>query len=109
MIELGWLAPDGTMYECNTMEHIIIAEDIAKKLGWHELDTEGNRVCADDFLMQHGYVHITRSMIFGHEYFLLHEKHYTPAQKEWLKPRVIESWDFLEHFAQDEWKDELFN
>lgn len=107
MIEIGWLAPDGTLYECDTMEHISVAKDLAEKLGWKEYDENFNRTCwADDFLMEHGYVHITRSMMFGHEYHLIHEKHYTQAQKDWLKPRVEENWKWLSKLDQFEWKEE---
>lgn len=106
MIELGWLSPSGEMHECGYMEHMAVAQDLAEKLGWHELDENMNRVHADDFLMQHGWVHITRSAFFGHEYFLLHDKHYTQAQKDWLKPRVEENWEWIEKLSQMEWEEE---
>lgn len=105
-LELGWLAPNGSMYECGLMEHFSVAQDIAEKLGWKELDAEGNRVWADDFLLQHGYVHITQSALFGCEYFLIHDKHYTQAQKEWLKPRVEANWESIEKLSQFEWESE---
>ena len=106
MIEIGWLAPDGTMYECATMEHNVVAEKLAEKIGWHELDENFNRITADDFLIKNGWVHITRQMIFGHNYLFLHEKHYTEAQKNWLRPKIEENWEDIDPLDKWDWEEE---
>lgn len=104
MMELGWLAPDGTMIECQLMEHIYVAEEIAERLGWKEIDIDGNRVYADQFLMNHGFVHITRSLLFGHDYHIFHDKHFTQAQKDWLRPRIEENLEYISKGSLISWQ-----
>lgn len=103
MMEIGWLAPDGTMIECALMDHVATATELAEKMGWKEYDADFHRTPPDDFLMEHGFVHITRGMFFDRNYHIMHKKHYTQPQKDWLKPRVEDNWDNLNSFCQMDW------
>ena len=53
MNDIGYLAPDGTLYECEPWEHLDLAKELATKLAGH---TSWNGVLAEDYLLDHGYV-----------------------------------------------------
>ena len=101
-MDLGWLSPDGQFFMCHIMEHYATAQKLAKRYN------NGEEVeHADDWLMQNGWVHITRSMLFGHEYFILHDKSFTNPQKEYLEPLIKQNWECIDRISQIEWKDEI--
>lgn len=77
---IGFLSPQGEYIKCSTYEHISVARDICKANGW-----ESYHSC-DDILLQHGYAHMTLSLLGKKEYCVYWERFLTEEQKNWFKP-----------------------
>lgn len=95
MFIIGWLSPEGKMYDCEYMDHIDEASEIIKEYNYES----SNR--PDDILMNHGWVHLTRiSFCVPFPQWGIFWKdpwwhHLTEAQKFFLKPYVEEYKDFI--------------
>lgn len=61
------------------MEHWAVAQQICDSLGW---------TCERpvDTLEARGYVHLTRTCLLGHKYYIIWDGHLTPEQIQFLKP-----------------------
>jgi hypothetical protein len=95
MFLLGWLSPEGKMYECEYLDHIATAEELCSKYGYTDED-----VHCDDILMKHGWVHLSMTTFFSHSWIIMWnepwKQHLTIPQKHFLKP-YIEKWkDWLD-------------
>lgn len=78
--DLGWIAPDGSFFKCDWLDHVAEAEEICNKYGWEDWPTP------DETLFSHGFVKITYSVIFQHYYiFLGDNKHLSQFQKPIIK------------------------
>lgn len=77
----GWLAPNGTLYNCDICDHFYLASKIVKIFDYNFNSTESN----EDLLLKHGWVRITRSLMSG-EYVIYWDNFLTEYQKNYLKP-----------------------
>lgn len=98
--ETGWLAPDGTFFQCDVMDHIAVADELVEKFGYHDINCRN-----DDILMNHGWVHISISF-FCHEFRIYWDKHLTELQKSFLKPYFEQDYMPIPAITKDEWEDE---
>ena len=81
-MELGWLSPTGEFIKCNLMDHLFVAKEIADKLKYPVYDNNKDRMIHDDDrLYNHGWAHITRSLLGAHEYIINWTQHLTSEQK----------------------------
>lgn len=102
---LGWLSPDGEMIEAGYLEHIIVADKICEKYYNTYIDS-----VPDDFLLEKGWVHITMTMWIDHAYWVMwaySSHHLTQAQKDYLRPVVINNWNWISKSCQRDLKEEL--
>lgn len=84
MCRVGWLGPDGIFFECHNGDHVAVADYIVERYGYpHSLP---NAVDVDDVLLNKGWVHITVSSFFSHEWHIYWNKPLTEYQKNFLKP-----------------------
>lgn len=89
---LGWLSPDGEMIEVDYMQHLYVAGELCKKYyGIEEL------YVPDEILLEHGWVHLTMTTFINYEYHVIwkYGGHLTEAQKEYLKPVILEDLNWL--------------
>ena len=100
--ETGWLGPDGTFVQCNTMEHIAVARNLVEKFGYQDFD-----ISCDEVLMNHGWVHITISMLFGHEFHIYWAKHLTEVQKQFLRPYFEQDYMPISRTTRYDWEYEI--
>lgn len=112
---LGWLSPDGKMYECDYMDHLYLAEKLIKEYNYTSEDTN----IPDEILLEQGWCHITRLtfMDFGFAIFwtLPWKRHLTKKQHNYLLPYMKEKpilseatkRDVKEEF-KEVYEDELF-
>lgn len=77
---IGFLSPYGEYIACDMYEHISVARDICRANGWSDY---GNH---EDILLQHGYAHMTLSLLGKKEYHVYWEHFLTAEQKHWLQP-----------------------
>lgn len=105
-IEMGWLSPEGELIEAGYLYHISVADEIVEKR-YSTLYVEDG--APDDWLINHGWVHISRLVMLGYKYIITWNfiHHLTQAQKEWLKPRVEENWNWIEDFCKTDLITEL--
>ncbi len=94
MLNLGWLSPEGKLYVCDFMEHISLADQLADKYE----DYKPTHFRADDFLMEHNWIHITMTMFLGHGYSILYYEHPKPEQIRYLSPLLEEYLEFIDFF-----------
>lgn len=84
MIEMpiGWLSPTGEMLECGSYGYCTSAIDIMEKYEYPKFYS------ADETLIAHQWVQITRSSIFGHDYNIYYNlsKGLTIDQIHFLRP-----------------------
>lgn len=90
-MELGWLSPNGEFIEVNYLEHLRVAQEIV--LNYYKIDIQD---IPDDFLMNHGWVHITINTTIDHVIHIFYTRHLTEAQKYFLKPYVEEFWQWID-------------
>ena len=57
-LKVGWLAPDGSFWPCETCEHVAIARMLCDKFEYNIWEYRGQ---ADDTLLHLGWIHITLS------------------------------------------------
>ena len=89
---IGWLSPEGRLHECDYMNHLAVAEEIAKQLGAPEQEL------FDDWLRNRGWVHLTVTTACEHGWaviFPLNTNHLTQEQHHFLKPYVEENMGFI--------------
>ena len=106
MFLLGWLSPEGKMYECEYLDHIATAEELCSEYGYTDED-----IHYDDILMKHGWVHLSMTTFFSHSWIIMWntpwKQHLTIPQKHFLKP-YIEKWkDWLDPSSITDLKDEF--
>ena len=106
MIEMGWLSPEGELIEADYLNHIHVADEIIEKR-YSTLYIENG--APDEWLIEHGWIHISRQVMLGHKYIIMWNflKPLTQAQKTWLKPRVEENWEWIEQFCKNDLIKEL--
>lgn len=76
---IGWLSPDGDIYECEPYDHLESAANICRKLGYKEYGA------VDDTLLNHSWVHISFSFAPYRRFYIDWEKFLTKPQKLFLK------------------------
>lgn len=79
MLQFGWLSRS-EFYPCDIMDHVWEAERLCREYGYVSVNSR-----PDDVLMDHGWVHITRSAFSG-EYRIYWDKHLNEYQKSFLRP-----------------------
>lgn len=82
--DIGFLAPNGTMYPCSSWEHLSKAVEIASKLG----QSFYNGVDAEEYLQKLGWVVVRANDVYALVGMYHPETkkriHLTKEQKEWL-------------------------
>lgn len=79
-LPIGWLAPDGDMYECDLYDHIEAAANICNKFGYERFGA------LDDILLKHSWVHISFSLAPYRRFYIEWDKFLTEPQKSFLRP-----------------------
>ena len=77
-MKLGWLSPT-EFFPCKLCEHTYVAHEFCEKLGY-TYDS-----CPNDVLIEHGWVHITKSIFFG-DYHIFWQKKLNDYQRNFLRP-----------------------
>jgi len=98
-LQVGWLAPDGDMYECDLYDHIEMAKEICKKFGY-----EGYK-SVDDILLSHSWVHITCSLAPYRKFYIEWNKFLTEPQIQFLKPYFTN--ELINNAACIRWEQEV--
>lgn len=80
---LGWLSPNGELFECNYYEHIATAEKIIDKLNisYNSFRYSGK----DDALLSLGWCKLTLSSLGNKQYHVHWERPLTTYQRYFLK------------------------
>ena len=96
---LGWLSPDGQLFECGYTKHFETAEEIVKTLTTEKI------FLPDEYLLGHGWVHLTEisvinlteMFITGYGWAILfpYSDKLSIDQHNFLKPYVEEYKNFL--------------
>lgn len=84
-LSIGWLSPDGDIYECEPYDHIELAANICRKFGYEQYGA------LDDILLKHSWVHITFSFAPYRRFHIYWDKFLTEPQKQYLKPYFEEA------------------
>lgn len=85
--KIGWLSPTGEFIECDSYNHIKIAQDVAEKLHLPSYDFENERsISADDALFKIGWAHIGVTGSLKKEWFVFWNRKLTPEQVAFLRP-----------------------
>lgn len=105
-LNTGWLAPDGSFFQCYSYDHLEEAREIVDKLGYPDINSEGKRIHADDNLMAHGWCYIGISCFMCHEWRIGWKKFLTEYQKQFLRPYFEESDLPVNEFAVMKWERE---
>lgn len=100
-LKTGWLAPDGSFFECNSYDHNDEAKHIIKKIGY---ECPNNHY--DDFLMEKGWVYIGISVFLNREWRVGWNKFLTYPQKQFLKPYFEDNIPMV-CYAQCKWEQEM--
>ena len=109
MLIIGWLSPDGKLYECDYQDHIIQAEKLCEEYNY----TDINEI-KDDVLLSHNWVHLTMTTYITHSWMILwnYDLHLTIEQKQFLKPYIEENVYWIDDLCLDrikhEYGDELY-
>lgn len=91
-VPIGWLSPEGRLHECDFMDHIHTAEEIARGLG------APSDARHDDWLLEHGWVHLTVSSIVDHGWMVIfpyNRENLTEWQHKYLKPFIEDNLNFI--------------
>lgn len=107
-LNTGWLAPDGSFFECCSYDHVSTARELVDKFGYPDI-VDLQRIPADDNLMNHGWCYIGISSFLSHEWRVGWNKFLTENQKRFLKPYFEESDLPVNEFAVMRWKREVYN
>lgn len=88
---LGWLSPDGQLFECGYTEHLSKADEIVKTL------TTENILLSDEYLLEHGWVHLTKFFTLDYGWVILfpYSDKLSIDQHNFLKPYVEKYKKFL--------------
>lgn len=106
-MDLGWLSPTGEFIKCNLMDHLFVAKEIADKLKYPVYDSNKDRMIHDDDrLYNHGWAHITRSLLGAHEYIINWTQHLTSEQKRYLRPIFEDDNISIDKISRFEWEEE---
>ena len=101
MLDTGWLSPTGEFFQCNTYDHVAVAEKLT-----------GEYRRADEALMRRGYVQISINQLGRKEWAIFwNMKHkLTPEQTRFLRSYFENSDTFPVCFsARCRWDKELDN
>lgn len=85
-LKLGWLSPDGELYECGSYDHVSEASKIIKRFDLNDVDTDFKKIPHDDLLLNKSWVYIGISCFGKHEWRIIWNKFLTQYQKDFLKP-----------------------
>lgn len=85
--KIGWLDPTGAMIECSYLDHLQAAKDLVDLYHYPNPD----HLQADDVLLAHGWVHITRSVLGQPKYQIWWANILTEYQKYYLRPYFDEN------------------
>lgn len=98
MFIVGWLSPDGKLYQCDYQGHIAKAEEICKEYNY----TDTNEI-KDDVLLSHNWVHLTMTTYLTHCWMILwdYNLHLTAEQKYLLKPFIEENVRYINDLCLD--------
>lgn len=102
VLATGWLAPDGSFFECHSYDHNAEAKEIVDKIEYECTDNH-----YDDFLMKKGWVYIGISSYGRHEWRIGWKNFLTNAQKVFLKPYFEESHIPVIEYAVWKWESEV--
>lgn len=82
---IGWLAPDGTHFECNKYEHDILTRKILNQ--YYKIDTRKTDIIdCDDALFNRGWCRIGYQSILSRGYVIQTKWRYiTDAQKSFIQ------------------------
>lgn len=108
-LKIGWLAPNGGLYECNSYDHISTARDLVTQFGYPKIDPIEGYLQPDENLLKHKWVHIGLSSLGRKEWRISWEKFLTEAQKQVLVPYFEESEIPMNYFSQAKWDQEMNN
>lgn len=88
---LGWLSPDGQLFECGYTEHLEAAEEIVKTLTTEKISLP------DEYLLGHGWVHLTEMFMIDYGWAILfpYSNRLSIDQHNFLKPYVEKYKNFL--------------
>ena len=84
MNDIGYLAPDGTLFECESWEHLDLAERMVEKLTDRPF---ANRLQAEDYLLDHGFVAVRARDVYARLGYVNDDNkfhHLTEEQRQWL-------------------------
>lgn len=82
--KIGWLSPNGDLYECARYAHIEMAFQIADELNYVV------QLSADETLLSKGWVHISISL-HPQEWHIVWDRFLSETQKQFLRPYFEES------------------
>ena len=102
-MQTGWLDLNGDFYPCEVFDHIAVAEDIVNDL---ELVSR-TKTHADDILLEHGWVQISRSLLGIKEQNIFWERFLTEYQKQFLRPYFEENDEPVCSIAIMRWEYEM--
>lgn len=105
-LSTGWLAPDGSFFECHSYDHVAKAEEIIDKFGYLDISSDGERIHADDNLMSRGWCYIGISSFMCHEWRIGWDKFLTEYQKQFLMPYFKESYLPVNELSIMRWEQE---
>ena len=109
-MQTGWVAKDGSFYPCETYEHVSVAENLIKKLKLPRMENHDRYLgvdAPDDVLLHHGWVRITRSLLFSKEQNIYWEKRLTSDQISFLMPYFEENDEVISETSKMRWEYEL--
>ena len=109
-LAVGWLDPNGEMYECECYDHISYAADLVKQYKYEQIRENYRLLSSDEVLIKNGWVQIGRS-----GGFLFHTPcwrigwnprgHLTPEQKAVLTA-YFEGGETIYPFDLERWEEE---
>ena len=84
----GWLSPNGKLYECETWEHMDLAEKLVEEFGY---ESDYNR--EDQALLDNGWAKISIATMIEHGYVVSYHNELTYEQVVYLKPYVYDEYE----------------
>ncbi len=95
MFIIGWLSPEGKMYECKYMEHLAKADELILEYNY----LNNNNKSGDEILLNNHWVQLTMMTFFGHKWCIFWKdpwkNHLTSEQKNFLKPYIEKFKDWI--------------
>lgn len=110
-LKLGWLAPNGDLFECKYYAHLSTAEFICDNYGWEHTHIFND---CDDTLLKHGFAKIGISLLGNREYYVHWERKLTSYQRYFLNDYFIPDEELkfpmnITSRARFEFEDEFFD